>query len=265
MPQSQVIRQGDVQGMLRLLGELAELSSPTERFEHLTEGLCRLVGARVGIFGSFVDAMPGQTRKARRILSKGIEESDRRKLMQYFADGGPPDPSSNALYNSIGTVVTIHDEQMASDETWHGSNLFQDVRKPLGVDHHLYSMHRLNGDRHAFSIGLHRNTGGRPFNERERKIVHLVHSEIGWIYRAAGQSEFLGAYLPPRLLQILRRLLSGMSEKQIAKELKLTPYTVHDHVKRLYRQMGVTSRGELLARFIHLPPQRPDEFLAECQ
>jgi DNA-binding CsgD family transcriptional regulator/PAS domain-containing protein len=58
------------------------------------------------------------------------------------------------------------------------------------------------------------------------------------------------AALPPRLRQVLDRLLAGDSEKQIATRIGLSPHTVHDHVKRLYRTLDVNARSELLALFV---------------
>jgi DNA-binding NarL/FixJ family response regulator len=57
--------------------------------------------------------------------------------------------------------------------------------------------------------------------------------------------------LPPRLRQTLAALLNGDSEKQVARQLKLSRHTVHVYVKSLYRRFNVTSRGELLARWVH--------------
>jgi DNA-binding NarL/FixJ family response regulator len=59
--------------------------------------------------------------------------------------------------------------------------------------------------------------------------------------------------LPKRQRQTLDGLLAGESEKQIAFRLKLSHHTVHDHVKRLHRTLGVSSRGELLSLFIRHP------------
>lgn len=58
------------------------------------------------------------------------------------------------------------------------------------------------------------------------------------------------AKLPPRLRQVLDGLLAGESEKQIALRIDISPHTVHDHVKRLYRTLGVNGRGELLSLFV---------------
>ena len=56
--------------------------------------------------------------------------------------------------------------------------------------------------------------------------------------------------LSPRLSQTLDALLAGDSEKQIAQKLSISQHTVHVYVKTLYKGFGVSSRGELLARFI---------------
>jgi DNA-binding CsgD family transcriptional regulator len=58
------------------------------------------------------------------------------------------------------------------------------------------------------------------------------------------------AGLAPRLKQTLLRMLTGDSEKQIAMHLGLSPHTIHIYVKSLYRHFKVSSRGELLARFV---------------
>jgi DNA-binding NarL/FixJ family response regulator len=59
--------------------------------------------------------------------------------------------------------------------------------------------------------------------------------------------------LSPRMRQTLDRLLAGDSEKQIANHLGVSKHTVHVYVKALYKGFGVSSRGELLARFVQPP------------
>lgn len=61
------------------------------------------------------------------------------------------------------------------------------------------------------------------------------------------------AGLSPRLSQTLQRLLAGDSEKQIARHMGVSPHTVHVYVEALYRHFDVSSRGELLARFVRMP------------
>jgi PAS domain S-box-containing protein len=54
--------------------------------------------------------------------------------------------------------------------------------------------------------------------------------------------------LPPRLRQILDGLCAGLAEKEIAAQLNLSPHTVHDYVRTLYRRFGVQNRAGLVAR-----------------
>jgi DNA-binding CsgD family transcriptional regulator len=56
--------------------------------------------------------------------------------------------------------------------------------------------------------------------------------------------------LPPRQHQVLQLLLvEGLSEKEAARALGISPHTVHVYVKCLYRRFGVHSRSELHAAF----------------
>lgn len=50
--------------------------------------------------------------------------------------------------------------------------------------------------------------------------------------------------------RVLDLLLTGLAEKQVASRLDLSPHTVHNHVKEIYRKMDVNSRSELLALFL---------------
>ena len=47
---------------------------------------------------------------------------------------------------------------------------------------------------------------------------------------------------------VLNLLAMGKTNKQIALELKISDFTVRDHVSSLLRKQGVTSRMQLIAR-----------------
>ena len=57
--------------------------------------------------------------------------------------------------------------------------------------------------------------------------------------------------LSPRQREIVRRLVNGQIEKEIAVDLRITRHTVHVHMKAIFDRTGVQSRGELLGRIIH--------------
>jgi DNA-binding CsgD family transcriptional regulator len=54
--------------------------------------------------------------------------------------------------------------------------------------------------------------------------------------------------LSPRERDVVRAIARGMSSAEIAAELYLSPHTVRDYVKSVFEKVGVSSRGELVAR-----------------
>jgi DNA-binding NarL/FixJ family response regulator len=54
--------------------------------------------------------------------------------------------------------------------------------------------------------------------------------------------------LSPREYELLQLLARGQSNRQAAEALSLSPHTVGDHVKSIYRKLGVSSRGEAMVR-----------------
>ena len=54
--------------------------------------------------------------------------------------------------------------------------------------------------------------------------------------------------LTPRELDVTRALARGLTTSEIACELHLSRYTVQDHLKAIYEKVGVSSRGELVAK-----------------
>lgn len=54
--------------------------------------------------------------------------------------------------------------------------------------------------------------------------------------------------LTPREQQVTRGVARGLSSQEIAAELFLSPHTVRDYLKAIFLKVGVSSRGELVAK-----------------
>lgn len=59
----------------------------------------------------------------------------------------------------------------------------------------------------------------------------------------------MAAYgLSPREREVCRQVMTGLSTNEIARTLRISVHTVHDHLKSIFGKVGVQSRGELVAR-----------------
>ena len=79
-----------------------------------------------------------------------------------------------------------------------------------------------------------------------------------------------------RELQVVRATFDDCKESTIAKDLGITPRTVHTHVERLHRKLAVTDRLQLVFRIVHeflrltispqgnLPPICANEVAGRC-
>jgi DNA-binding NarL/FixJ family response regulator len=85
--------------------------------------------------------------------------------------------------------------------------------------------------------------------------LRVVSARTDW--RGVGQGVFgpgewrslaAALALSPRECGIVRAVFDGTSEKETARELGLSPHTVHTYLWRIYRKLHVQSREELLVR-----------------
>jgi 7-keto-8-aminopelargonate synthetase-like enzyme/DNA-binding CsgD family transcriptional regulator len=58
------------------------------------------------------------------------------------------------------------------------------------------------------------------------------------------------ARLSRRERQTLDLLSAGLATKQVAAQMQISVHTAHEYVKGMYRKLGVSSRGELMARLL---------------
>jgi DNA-binding CsgD family transcriptional regulator len=76
--------------------------------------------------------------------------------------------------------------------------------------------------------------------------------QVAITLRAATSDEVLDilcrAYdLSSREAELARHVLNGLGTQQIAERLYISPYTVKDHLKAMFRKVGVGTRGELVS------------------
>jgi DNA-binding NarL/FixJ family response regulator len=123
----------------------------------------------------------------------------------------------------------------ADDQT-----VFDSIR--AGVDGYLEKTARVG----AITEALQRIAGGgRVFTpEQERFAVE----QLGRMARHAREASDVGASITPREREILEYVSYGLTMRQIAKRLGLSPRTVEAHIAKLYRKLGVSNRVQAIAK-----------------
>ena len=101
-------------------------------------------------------------------------------------------------------------------------------------------------------IGIYRRADRPLFNERERRIAHILLTEVSWLH-ATGWPDDFGVKTPKlsrKRRLVLNLLLEGHSRKEVAAQLDLSVHTVGDYIKDIYAHFKVRSHAELMKRFM---------------
>lgn len=225
---------------------------------HLIAGLARLTDAGLGL-GAEMGGCLGGSRYDLGTATWGWENGfDRDTWLRALATF-QADPMYCPLINryvdrmpdSNGECLTRTD--MIRDHTWYRSNYFQDIHRSMGCDAGLVCFTSVPGERDQFSeVFLFRQIGDRDFSAREKAIVREAHAAVapllgGPLARFADPAP---TALPPRARQVLRCLLEGDTDKQIATRLGITGQTVNGYTKAIFRHFRTRGRVELLARWV---------------
>ncbi len=238
--------------MVRLVAEVAALQTDhTAAKRYLMNGMREMIGAdswvwalgylhpdRPPVYASYLHEGFDELRFA--LYLQAVEHPDMKILMGPFTRELMTHPSQLTRTRQQMEPAGADVSAAAAQSFWLAADI-----API-----ILSARRLNGECVSI-IALYRRTADPPFDERERKIAHILLSEVPWLH-AAGWPEDFGVKTP--MLSRTRRLilnlmLEGLSRKMVAKQLGLSIHTVSDYVKDIYRNFGVQSHAELMRRF----------------
>ena len=252
----------DVRAAVRLV---AEALTPDDGYEakasRLAKGLARLVDATVWSMVRSRLLPEEQTPANIDHVYGGADERQYAAVLErhHLPVAGAPAPEVVAVGTLIGQgrSFTRSIGQMVAPEVWERPE-HEGRYTELGLGPHLFSivpLRDIDGSLIFSGVGLLRKAGEPDFSPRDRRLVHLVMREVGPLHRFGLRVEAAddSASLPPRLRTVLLLLVEGWSVKQIAHHLELSRHTVNDYCKQLHRHFKVSSRGELLRRFLRGP------------
>ena len=94
--------------------------------------------------------------------------------------------------------------------------------------------------------------------QRLRQFIGQAFGESSTDEIARPALPVLAASLTPRDMEILGLLVQGQSNRQIGMQVRLGPGTVRNHLSRIFRKLGVSSRTEAAVRALELGLVRVD-------
>jgi len=249
----------DVRGVVRLLGEAAASRHGAASIKRrIADGLGAIIGADAWVWARIEAKLDGTFDVgARSLLHGGIDEQELVGLLESTFDKRLPpperEPISRELMERPGHL-TRRRRDVLGDESWAASEHNRVYRNGRGLHEFIHSFYPLvNGQMSA--VAFYRRAGGAAFSERDRRVVHLVLSEIGAVHfdgvDGAPVGEGAGVLgLTPRVRIVFGLLLEGWSRSRIAEELQLSRHTVAEYAQKIYRHFGVRGQAALQARFL---------------
>jgi hypothetical protein len=241
--------------LLRLGSEVAGLpADKVVRRRHVIDTLRQMVGAATACcFEANRTGGSGLAHPGTIVYSDGTPHTDDPR-QNYLLRGTPANPAARPILQSPEAYLTQRRSAVLDDAHWYGSEHFHAVTRPLNLDDSICSRLRLP-DENVLYMAIHREIGDEPFTERHCELVQFFNVHAFRLYHVPGKADPAKddprvKALPPRLRPVLFGFLDGDGEKQVATKLGLSPHTVHQYAKLLYRHFEVSSRGELLSQFI---------------
>jgi len=244
---------------VRLVAEAGEL--PQEgRAGFALAGLRRIVGAVTAGSVTDCDFAPGSRGAFTALTLDGWDGTTIKAMEAVGVHGSAFHPGVRALMTACpmeaGAFVTRTRQTLVEDRAWYGSPYVEGHLLPAHLDHGIFSSLRGSPVSVVHGLGFYRPRGDKPFSESDRALIELFHAECASLWRPApgAVNEVLKSRLAPRQREALVLLLEGHSDKEIADRMAISPFTVNQYNKAIFRRFGVQSRAALLARLLRPGP-----------
>ena len=263
----------DQSAVIRLWNELAEFpaSSSQEALRHCLGSLAEMVGA-TNVFWLGSTRQAGWEKSApndplfgwRPRATVYLHTSETRQrgyaIAMEMVRKNQPDPQTIAATRGFGRSRSHLREELVATHDWEHSWLYHEVLRPSCIDDRMVSAYAAAPTAESYLV-LDRESHSTSFRRRERDIVafflssgRVFHRELLQSYGLLNATQPLSA----RERDVLRLLLTGETEREIAYALGLTPGTVHQYVVTVLRKFGARSRTDLMAQWLRrLTPNDP--------
>lgn len=240
-----VIGSQRVRALMRIAGEGREIArAGHDAREHVLQSLARTIDASVGVL-CLGEINQSEWPRLSEVICWGWRTpAEERHVLEFYLQRPPSfDPLVDTVLSESGDLVTRHSREARACPM-----IDEELHRYASVDASLISIRR-RPDGTTRLIVLKRARGQRPFDDEDCETVEVFRAENEALFESspAPTTTENGWNLSPRERETLELLLTGQPEKLIAASMGLSVHTTHDHVKAVYRKLGVRSRAELMA------------------
>ncbi len=238
-------------------------------------GLLDLVEFRHGLLDALQHAVPSDWvslndigPRAEDLVVIARPEVDEDKVAVFAAHSHENPLISRYAETRDGRAYRFSD--VTTPEALHRTKLYREFYGPLGIEHQMAFTLPASAER---ILGIALSRRDRDYSDEERDLVERARPFFIQSYRNAIAHTTLSANgrglarldarglesllsergLTRRESEVVRATANGDSSGVVAQVLGISPRTVHKHLERAYRKLGVTSRAEAAALIASLP------------
>jgi DNA-binding CsgD family transcriptional regulator len=248
-----VINEGDARAMVRLLGATAACPGQhQEKKRFLMDGLGELIHADAWLWTLTCKMKPDEPQVHVGYLRGGFDEAQFANFLKAIEHPALSEGSRLFFENLTENMQhTTMGRQQMDPEGKVALSGAQPFLTNANIGDLILSGYPLDG-KSMSAMGIYRSLSGGEFTEREKRMAHIVLSEVPWLHMS-GWPDDRGVTVPqlfPRQRMVLNLLLDGLGRKKIAQHLEITENTVAGYVKDIYKHFGVSSQPELMQKFL---------------
>ena len=244
----------DVRAIVQMVGNVAfHEGGPAARKHALMEQLGELIDADAWMWAVSRRPQGEPSPVLLNVMHGGFTDDQIALGLEATYDPALQPPEVAPLVEELknGAPFTRRRQDMVSDDEWRSSPHREKYRTQIGFDECIFSIFPIDGGLNS-SVSLHRRMGREPFTARERRIAHIVISEIGWLHTAGLPADTAPdvPQLSPRHSTVFALLMQGWNRAKIAQHLSISEHTARDHIRAVYRHFKCDGHVDLMKRFM---------------
>lgn len=223
------------------------------------EGVSKLVGAGNAFWlGALrmnsttpADPLRGWRPRANRYLYPSSIHAEAYRAQVAKMHRGEANHANNLAVRDAGVFRSFRMRQELPS-AWFREEFYQTYRASRGFHDECYVIFPLHEDCESYFCFL-RVESRKNFTAKEEAIAAYAVRGIKWFHRQLVLSHgvlLAEGPLSPAQREIVRLLLTGMGEKEIALEVNKPVNTTHKYITEIFRKFGVNSRASLMSMWL---------------